>query len=721
LLKLSLEQAEDDLFYIAPFISMLNLDKKIQYLKGIGPSRSQMFAKFGIITVGDMLTFFPVRYQDRTNIVSIKDAYKQTQGCIFGKIGKAYDRQFSRELCLLCIEIFDGISVGYIRFFRKRNPYCSANIFASLKKVFKPGIFVYVYGTIKAENYSRFIDVNDYEVVKNEKDKPLLFNRIMPVYPSIKGLNQRFIREVIKSVLDSVCRLYPDVSDLIPDFDGIPRLKSSVAIQKIHYPDTLEDVENARRAFALQEFFVLESAILLSRNNIRKNRKSQRYEMQKTLFTAFKNNLEFEFTKDQKKAINDIFSDMQSPYPMNRMLMGYVGCGKTVVALSAVLLAVGSGYQAIIIAPTEILAEQHYLTVSNMLAGLRVKTVLATSSTLKKSSEREKISMGFENGDIKIAVGTHSLIEDKIKFKNLSLIIVDEQQKFGVMQKFSVAYKARSADILMMTATPIPRSLALTVYGEMDITAIKQLPPGRTPVKTYFLDEQSAYTNTIVELKNRNQAYIVYPIIDESDKLALKSAVQESEKLSQTWFRDFKVGLLHGRMSPSKKNKIMREFKNKEFDVLISTTVVGVGIDVPDATVMIIQHAERFGLSDLHQLRGRIGRGSKQSYAYLIGDLKNETARKKLSVMTSTSDGFKIAGEDLKMRGPGELMGTLQHGFPKFKAGDLIKDADIIEFTKSFAAKIVEKDPCLSKGENVVLKRLICRHFSDKIKLINVG
>jgi ATP-dependent DNA helicase RecG len=700
---------------------MLNLDSKIQYLKGIGPVRSQMFAKFGIITVGDMLTFFPIGYQDRKKIVSIRDAYKQSQACIFGKIGKVYDRQLSRELCVLHIEIFDGISMGYIRFFRKKNPYSGADIFASIKKAFEPGTFAYVYGSAKVENCGGFIDVDDYETVKNEKDTPLLFNRIMPVYPLTKGLNQKFIRETVKSVLDAVCGIYPDVSDLITDFNGIPRLKSSIAIQKIHYPAVWKDVENARRAFALQEFFILESALSLARANIRKKRKTQKYEIQKTLLTTFKNNLKFEFTKDQKKAINDIFFDMQSIYPMNRMLMGDVGCGKTVVALSAVLLAVENGYQSIIVAPTEVLAEQHYLMLSNMLAGLSVKTVLATSSTLKKKSEREKISAGFENGDIKIAVGTHSLMEDKIKFKNLSLIIVDEQQKFGVMQKFMVSDKARSPDILMMTATPIPRALALTMYGEMDMTVIKQLPPGRTSVKTYFFDEQSAYMNAIKEVKNENQVYIVYPIIAESDKLALKSAVQESEKLARTWFRDFKVGLLHGRMKPSEKNKIMREFRNKEFDVLISTTVVGVGIDVPDATIMIIQHAERFGLSDLHQLRGRIGRGSKQSYVYLIGDLKNETARKRLSVIISTNNGFKIAEEDLKMRGPGELMGTLQHGFPKFKGGDFIKDIDIIEFTRSLAAKIAKEDPCLSKSENAVLKRLIFRRFSDKMKLVNIG
>ncbi len=700
---------------------MLNLDSKIQYLKGIGPVRSQMFAKFGIITVGDMLTFFPIGYQDRKKIVSIRDAYKQSQACIFGKIGKVYDRQLSRELCVLHIEIFDGISMGYIRFFRKKNQYSGADIFVPIKKAFEPGTFAYVYGSTKVENCGRFIDVEDYEIVKNEKDAPLLFNRIMPVYPSTEGLNQKFIRETVKSVLDSVCGLYPDVSDLITDFNGIPRLKSSLAIQKIHYPAIWKDVENARRALALQEFFILESALFLARANVRKKRKTQKYEIQKTLLTTFKNNLKFEFTKDQKKAINDIFSDMQSIYPMNRMLIGDVGCGKTIVALSAVLLAVENGYQAMIVAPTEILAEQHYFVVSNMLAGLSVKTVLATSSTLKKSSERKKMLAGFEYGDVKIAVGTHSLMEDKIKFKNLSLIIVDEQQKFGVMQKFALSDKASLPDILMMTATPIPRSLALTVYGGMDMTTIKELPPGRTPVKTYFLDEQSAFMNVVKELKYENQAYVIYPIIDESDKLALKSAMQESEKLSRTWFRDFKVGLLHGRMKPAEKNKIMREFRNKEFDVLISTTVVGVGIDVPTATVMIIHHAERFGLSDLHQLRGRIGRGSKQSYVYLIGDLKNEKARKRLSVMTSTNDSFKIAEEDLKMRGPGELMGTLQHGFPKFKAGDLIKDADIIEFTKSLAAKIAEEDPCLSKGENAALKRLIYRYFSGKIKLINIG
>jgi ATP-dependent DNA helicase RecG len=701
---------------------MLNLDSKIQYLKGIGPKRAKAFAKLGIENVEDILTFFPTHYQDRTKIISIQDAYKQLQeGCLFVKIGKSYEKMLSYGLCVLNIEIFDSMSMTYARFFRKSSKYSNMDVFDPIKKIFKANSFAYIYGSAKFERGSRFIAVDDYEIVQNKNSKPLLFNKIIPVYPATEGLNQKFIRETVKTAVESSYSLYPDISNLIPDFKSIPKLPPSKAIRKIHNPNTLEDAENARRSFALQEFFILETALALSRSNVKKNTKIQKYAIQKTLLPIFKKNLKFEFTKDQKKAINDIFFDMQSMYPMNRMLMGDVGCGKTVVALSAVLLAVENDYQAVIVAPTEILAKQHYLTISNMLSGICVKTVLATSSTLKKKNEKEKILSGLEVGDIKIAIGTHSLIEDKVKFKNLSLIIIDEQHRFGVMQKFAVSSKAQTPDILMMTATPIPRALAMTAYGEMDMTAIMQLPPGRIPAKTYSSNEQFAYTNAIKELKNGNQAYVVYPLINESDKLALKAATTEAEKLSQTWFKDFKVGLLHGKMKSQEKDEIMQKFKSKEFNVLISTTVIEVGIDVPDATVMIVHHAERFGLSALHQLRGRIARSAKQSYAYFIDTLNSQATRKRLAIITSTNNGFKIAQEDLKMRGPGELMGTTQHGFLRFKAGDLIKDADIIEFTKNVADKIVEDDPTFSKNENSVLKKLIYEHFSNKTKLINIG
>jgi ATP-dependent DNA helicase RecG len=701
---------------------MLNLDSEILYLKNIGPKYNQAFAKLGIRTVEDMLTFFPVQYQDRRKIISIKDVYKQFQVCcLFVKIGKFYEKMLPQGLFILDVEIFDDTSMAYARFFRKKKLYSNIDIFANIKKTFESGRFVYIYGVVRLVRANKFIAVNDYEIVKNKSDIPTSFNRIIPVYPSTKGLSQRFIRKTVKTVIESSHGLYPDVSELVPNFNNIRKLNSSLAIQKIHYPNTLEDAENARRFFALQEFFIFETAVCLSRYNVKKNPKIQKYAIRKTLLTTFKNNLKFEFTKSQKKAINNIFADMQSIYPMNRMLLGDVGSGKTVVALSAVLLAIESGYQVMILAPTEILAEQHYLTISNMFSGIDVKTVLVTSHTLKKKSVREKLLIDLATGDIKITIGTHSLIENRIKFKNLSLIILDEQHRFGVMQKLLALKKGKSPDILMMTATPIPRALAITLYGDMDMTVITHPPLGRIPVKTYFSNEQIAYMNTIKELENGNQAYIVYPIIDESDKLALKSAVQESEKLSKTWFKDFKVGLLHGKMKPSEKNEIMQKFKNKEFNVLISTTVIEVGIDVHNATIIIIHHAERFGLSALHQLRGRVGRSTKQAYAYLICTSNNEAAYKKLSIMISTNNGFKIAEEDLKLRGPGEIMGTIQHGFPKFRAGNLRKDTDIIAFARKIASEVIKKDLTLSRTENFVLKKMIYKRFSSKIKFINVG
>ena len=699
---------------------MLQLDSDVQYIKGIGPKRAQALAKLGIENAGDLLTFFPSQYQDRSKTVNIADAYKQPQCCVAGRIGKSYERKLSIGLFILDIEIFDETGMTYVRFFRKKNPYSKIDVFAMLKKTFEQGKKAYIYGDAKNEFGAKYISVSDYEIV-SDGCAAQNFNRIIPVYSATEGLNQKFLREAVKSSLDAVCSQYPDISQLIPEFKGIPKETSSHAIKKIHYPESLENAEEARRAFAVQEFFILETALAVSREGVKKDPKTQSYEIKKTLLTPFKEKLNFEFTKAQKKAINEIFADMQDIHPMNRMLMGDVGSGKTVVALSAVLLAAENGYQSMIAAPTEILAEQHYLTISNMIGGIGIKTVLATSSTLKKKNEREKILSEIQNGQADIIIGTHSLIEDRVVFKNLALIVVDEQHRFGVMQKYAALDKAKNPDILMMTATPIPRALAMTVYGEMDMTVIDELPAGRIPIKTYYASEDTAYNKTIEELKNGGQAYIVYPLIDESDKIALKSATAEAEKLSANRFKDFKVGLLHGKMKPSEKNDVMNKFKNREFDILIATTVIEVGIDVPNASVMIIQHADRFGLSALHQLRGRIGRGKKQSYCFLIGNIKSETAAGRINIMTKTNNGFEIAEEDLRMRGPGELMGTVQHGFPEFKAGNLIKDADIIDFTKNYARALVKNDPALNKPQHFTLKSLINKQFSGRIKFINVG
>jgi ATP-dependent DNA helicase RecG len=699
---------------------MLTLESDVQYIKGIGPKRACAFLRLGVKTAYDLLTLFPSQYQDRTQCVPIRQIYGQT-GCVFGRIGKSYERKLSRNLCTLDIEIFDQSAMAYARFFRQKSPYSKIDVFSAIKKSFQEGKYAYIYGEGKVEIGARYITVNDYESVDAPNAPASLFNKIIPVYPLTEGLNQKTVRNAVKEVLDSPSISYPDISEILPQFENLSKISSLQSLRKMHYPKTLQEAENARRCLAAQEFLVLETALSLSRNENRKTPKKQKYEIKKTFLTPFKNNLNFEFTKAQKKAINEIFEDMRGAYPMNRLLMGDVGSGKTVVALSAALLAVENGFQAMIAAPTDILAQQHYFTISKMLEGLPVEAVLATSATFRKKSEREAALTKIENGGYKIVVGTHALIEERVKFNDLSLIIVDEQHRFGVMQKYAAASKAQSPDILMMTATPIPRALAMTVYGEMDMTVIDELPAGRIPVQTFYVDENTAYERTIKELKEGAQAYIVYPLIDESDKLALKSASEEAKKLSQTEFKDFKVGLLHGKMKQAEKDEVMYKFKNKEYGVLISTTVIEVGIDVPNAAVMIIQHAERFGLSALHQLRGRIGRGKKQSYCFLVGDAKGENSRKRLEIMTKTNDGFEIAQEDLKMRGPGELLGLAQHGFPEFKAGDIIKDADIIEFTKTAAKNIIEEDPKLELEKHSNLKKLIRQHFADKLKLVNIG
>ncbi|MFA7074644.1 MAG: ATP-dependent DNA helicase RecG, partial [Endomicrobiaceae bacterium] len=445
------------------------------------------------------------------------------------------------------------------------------------------------------------------------------------------------------------------------------------------------------------------------------------YKIKRTLLTPFKNILPFDFTKAQKKAINEIFSDMISNKMMSRMLMGDVGSGKTIVALSAILLAIENGYQTAIIVPTEILAEQHFLTFSNILQNLNIKTELVTSSTLKTKKQREKILTEIAEGKTNIIIGTHSIMEDRVKFKNISLIVIDEQHRFGVMQKVAALSKGSTPDILMMTATPIPRGLAMTVYGEMDISVIDELPPNRTPVETFCISENLAYKNAVKEISDGGQVYIVFPLVDESDKIELKSAVQEAETLSKTVFKNIKVALLHGKMKPGEKNKIMTSFKNKEFDILISTTVIEVGIDVPNATTIIIQHADRYGLATLHQLRGRVGRGNKKSFCFLISDSKSKTSRQRLEIMTKTTDGFKIASEDLKMRGPGEFTGIKQHGFPEFKAGDIIKDIHLIETAKNTAAEIINEDPGLSLSKNAQIKNLLNNKYLDIFKITQVG
>ena len=698
----------------------MDLTTDIKYVKGIGPKRALALSKLSINTVEDLITFFPRTYQDRTIRTKISNILFNQHYCIFGKITGTHIKKLSTKLSVFSANINDGSGIIVANFFRKVNPYAKFDIFATIKKDFKINSFVYIYGMCEIKFGQKQVSVDDYEIVENENSSTEKFNKLVPVYDLTAGITQKNISSALKLVLNNMANIYPDIiSSNVKYKTKLPSISS--AIKTIHFPNSLQEAELARQSFALQEFLLLQIVLTKAKQKNVIKQKGIRYEIKRNLLTPFKNKLKFEFTNAQKKAINEIFNDMMSTKIMNRMLMGDVGSGKTVVALSAILLAVENGYQTAIVAPTELLAEQHYLTFKNMLDGLNVNIELATSSTLKSKKKQKEILPQIENGTTNIIVGTHSVMQDRINFKNLSLVIIDEQHRFGVLQKASAVAKGNNPDVLMMTATPIPRGLAMTIYGEMSVSVIDELPPNRTPIETYCLSENIAYMNAKEEIEKGNQIYIVYPLVDESDKIELKSATKEAQKLSKTIFKDNKVALLHGKMKPKEKNDVMIKFKNKEYDILIATTVIEVGIDVPNATMIIIQHANRYGLATLHQLRGRVGRGQKKSFCILVSDAKGKIAKQRLKIMTSTCDGFKIASEDLKMRGPGEFTGTIQHGFPEFKAGDIIKDVKLIEYAKQVAIDIISKDPELLLPENVNINFLINNKYSNLYKIINVG
>lgn len=689
----------------------MNLYENIQYLKGVGPKRAKALNNLNIYNIADLLTFFPRDYQDRTVILPIGASKFLEHKCIFGKIINTYTKKLSKNLAIFCIDIEDNTGKVTGEFFRKVSPYSKYDIFESLKNNLSVGKYVYLYGS---QNGIFKFSIEDFEVVENPQKKPLSFKRFLPIYNLTSGINQKFLLNLISYSVTEFSKSYPNIvpQNIMPISD---------AIYKLHFPTTMQDCELARQAFAMQEFFILQLMILIAKNKNKADKKIQKYQIKKTLLSTFKQNLTFDFTKAQKRVINEIFNDMLSSKIMNRMLMGDVGSGKTIVALSAILLAIENGYQAVIIAPTEILAEQHFLTFGNLLKNLNIKIDLVTSSVLKKVKQREEILNSIATGKTNIIVGTHSVMEDRVKFKNISLVVIDEQHRFGVMQKVSALAKGATPDVLMMTATPIPRGLAMTIYGEMDISVIDQLPPGRIPIETIYISEHEAYKIVSREIEKKNQAYIVYPLVDESDKMELKSATTEAEKLSKTVFKNFKVGLLHGKMKPKEKNEVMTNFKNKNFDILISTTVIEVGIDIPDATVIIIEHADRFGLATLHQLRGRVGRSKKQSYCLLVSDSKSKKAKERLFIMTQTNDGFKIASHDLDMRGPGDFIGIKQHGFPEFKAGNIIKDIKIIDQAKQKAASIISQDPELKSPNNIEIKNFINNGYLNISKIIQVG
>ncbi|MCX5781589.1 MAG: ATP-dependent DNA helicase RecG [Elusimicrobia bacterium] len=698
------------------------LDQNIQFIKGVGPKRASLLKKMEIMTIKDLLGYFPREYEDRRNINSISSIVPGQKIIVKGKVETTEELKLTRNLLAFKIKINDGTGIAYGLFFRNVNPYYKIDIFSYLKKALVKDTVVYLSGVCEYNFGQKQIRVEDYEILKDKKDganSVTQFERIVPVYPLTEGISQKLIRDLIKKCLKDYVEEWPDILPEYSDYRKMTGVKD--ALNQIHFPEDFKRAETARQRLAFDEFFLLETALSLARKKDEKIIKNRAYELKKNLLTPFREKLKFEFTQSQKKVINEIFDDLRKPQPMHRLLMGDVGSGKTVVALSAMLYAIENGYQTVLIAPTEILAEQHFLTISDILKDLSIKITLLTGKVSGKIKEKRKILQDIFSGSAQIIIGTHAILEKSVNFKNLALIVIDEQHKFGVIQRASLQQKSSSPDVLIMTATPIPRTLALTIYGDMDISKIEHLPPGRQPIETLHLNPEAAYEIVKQEIKKGNQAYIVYPLIEESDKIELKAAVKEAENLSKTIFNGFKVGLLHGQISSKEREQTMLEFRAHKFDILIATTIIEVGIDIPNATVMVIEHADRFGLATLHQLRGRIGRGSQKSTCIIVGEVVTEQSKKRIKVMLESSDGFKIAEEDLLIRGPGEFFGTIQSGMPNFKAGNIITDLKLIEDSKNLAANVIMSDPELSREDHKKLKNEVVQSYGKHFNLFRVG
>jgi len=687
-----------------------DLSISARFVKGVGPSRLDLLNRLNIKTVEDLLYCIPRRYEDRSRIKNVSEVAKGGFETIKVKVLALGDRTTKRGMNIFRMAVGDSSGVIHATWFNQ--PY--------MKDKFKIGQELILYGKIERYNYLQ-INNPEYEILKGAKEDFLCMGRIVPVYPLTENLNQRWFRNVLRFTVDN----YVDgISDMLP-YDI--RRKNNLmvlkeAVRNIHFPVSEVVLKKARQRLIFDEFLLLQLGITLKRARIKMDLEGCSHDAEGSLIEEFKKTLPFKFTNAQSRVIKEIEEDMGSSRPMNRLLQGDVGSGKTIVALYAVVLAVQNKYQAALMVPTEILAEQHYKNITALLKDMDVKVVLLSGDL--KPKERDRRRHMIETGEVDLVIGTHALIQQGVRFKRLGLAVVDEQHKFGVMQRALLKSKSMNPDILVMTATPIPRTLALTVYGDLDVSTIDELPPGRKGIKTiYFKDREREKAYRIAEEQVRigRQVYVVYPIIEESERSDLRAATKMHKELSSL-FKDLKVGLLHGRMKSSEKERVMKDFKEAKINVLVSTIVIEVGVDIANVSTIIVEHAERFGLSQLHQLRGRIGRGRYISYCILVANPKSDEARSRINAMLKTQDGFEIAEEDLEIRGPGEFFGTRQHGLPELRIGNIIRDKAILEAAKAEAYELIKKDRFLRRPENKYMRQELRRKFKMKdLDLASVG
>ena len=657
----------------------------VMYIKGVGSKISYLLNKLGIYTANDLLYYFPRKHIDYSTRTKIRDLQIGEDTTIFGRIKSVEAFTTKNNLGVIKVKISDGSGNIYLNFFFAKS---SKFVTERMKSNFPKNSGIMVSGTVKLNSYDRTLtlDKPTYSIMDDEAIAPLNLNmaRIVPIYTVSENLNIKTLRKAIFNVLE---KYGSGIETVLPEYliKKYNLMEKSEALRQIHFPDNKDKLDIARYSLVFEEFFLIQLKLALLREENNKNLQAIPLNIKKNgLVMKFINSLPFKLTGAQQRAVNEILNDLNSRKPMQRLLQGDVGSGKTVVATIMLLAAVENGYQSAIMAPTEILAQQHYNNMTKWLEPLGIRVELFLGSIGKK--KRSVSETNLRNGQVDIAIGTHALIQENIDFANLGAIVIDEQHRFGVKQRLALRKKSQNPQILTMTATPIPRTLAITMNGDLDLTIIDEMPEGRKPILTSITNSKKQISNLIrQEVNAGRQAYIVYPLIDESEALSAKAATKEREIWQNEIFPEFKVGLLHGKLKNDEKEDVMLKFKNKEYDILVSTTVVEVGVDVPNATVIVIENAERFGLSQLHQLRGRVGRSDLQSYCILSTSTKSQETRARLDIMTQTNDGFVIAEKDLQIRGPGEFLGTRQSGLPDMIIGDIVNDSKILELARSEA------------------------------------
>lgn len=662
----------------------------VTYVKGVGPKVAYMLNKLGIYTANDLLYYFPRKHVDYSTRTRIKDLEPGMTTTIFGTIKSVEAFTTKNNLGIIKVKINDGSGSLSLNFFASKS---SKYMLERMKSQFPKSSGIMVSGTAKVNSYDGMLtlDKPTYSIMDDEVPDSSNLNmaRIVPIYPLSENLNIKTLRKAIFNVLQTY---ESEIETVLPDFlvKKYDLMDKRTALRQIHFPDNKTNLDRAHYTLVFEEFFLIQLKLALIREENNRNLTSIPLEIKRDgLVMKFINSLPFKFTGAQQRALNEILNDLNSEKPMQRLLQGDVGSGKTVVATAMLLAAVENGYQAAIMAPTEILAQQHFNNISKWLNPLGIRVELFLGSIGKK--QRKVSETNLRNGQVDIAVGTHALIQENIEFANLGAVVIDEQHRFGVKQRLALRKKSRNPQVLTMTATPIPRTLAITLNGDLDLTIIDELPKGRKPILTTLTNSRKQIADLIRrEVEAGRQAYIVYPLIDESETLSAKAATKERERWQSEVFPEYKIGLLHGKLKNDEKDDVMNKFKNKEYDILVSTTVVEVGVDVPNATVIVIENAERFGLSQLHQLRGRVGRSDLQSYCVLSSSTKSQETRARLNIMTQTNDGFVIAEKDLQIRGPGEFLGTRQSGLPDMIIADLVNDSKILELARSEAINFVK-------------------------------